>query len=522
MVDGALAAGAIAAAAAAAAGIVVRRRRMSAVCMALALAVAAALLASDRWDDPRVVDLRESEAVLAAAIVAASVVIAALAVAIRRIPALFVLLAVAALPFRIPIDLGGETSNLLLPLYAVIAAGVAAAIWAPEADGREQDPPLPPGFPGSAARWLPLVLAALVVLYAVQLTYSDDFSNGLQNLCFFYLPYSALFALLLRVRWSAKLLLGVLGIVVAEAALFALVAFVQHAARDIFWNPDVQAANLFHPYFRVNSLFWDPNILARYLAVVTAVLAAVVLATRSPKLAVAATATAIVLIAAMVLTFSQTGFVALLAGLVILAALRWSARWTLALGGIAAAAAVAFVLAGGAELDFSLERENVISETSGRSELISGGLELAEDHPVVGIGSGSFSQTFEERFGSKQAAATVSHTEPVTILAEQGAVGLLLYVAMLAIAIASLLAGIGPLAPGLRGFAAAPERAPPAGGEARTVLAVARWAVIAAFVVMLVHSLAYAAFLIDPITWTLLAMGLALVRDPLTSDTPER
>ena len=41
------------------------------------------------------------------------------------------LLAFGVLAFRIPVELGGETSNLLIPLYLVIAAGVATAIATP-------------------------------------------------------------------------------------------------------------------------------------------------------------------------------------------------------------------------------------------------------------------------------------------------------------------------------------------------------------------------------------------------------
>jgi putative inorganic carbon (hco3(-)) transporter len=39
---------------------------------------------------------------------------------------------------------------------------------------------------------------------------------------------------------------------------------------------------------------------------------------------------------------------------------------------------------------------------------------------------------------------------------------------------------------------------------------VARAAVGAAFVALVVHTLAYAAYLEDPLTWTLLALGAAL------------
>ena len=55
------------------------------------------------------------------------------------------------------------------------------------------------------------------------------------------------------------------------------------------------------------------------------------------------------------------------------------------------------------------------------------------------------------------------------------------------------------------------ERWPEAG---TWVLGGVRVAVVAGFVAMIVHSLAYAAFLTDPITWALLAAGFALAREP--------
>ena len=36
---------------------------------------------------------------------------------------------VAVLPFRVPIEAAGTTSNLLVPLYLVIAAGCVAFAW---------------------------------------------------------------------------------------------------------------------------------------------------------------------------------------------------------------------------------------------------------------------------------------------------------------------------------------------------------------------------------------------------------
>ena len=59
---------------------------------------------------------------------------------------------------------------------------------------------------GPRSLWLPRVLAAVVILYALQTLYSDDFSKGLQNVCFFLVPFAIAFALLAEVRWDRRLL----------------------------------------------------------------------------------------------------------------------------------------------------------------------------------------------------------------------------------------------------------------------------------------------------------------------------
>ena len=51
---------------------------------------------------------------------------AALAAVFRRWPILLPLAIVAALPFRVPLEAGGDTANLLVPLYLVIAGGVCS------------------------------------------------------------------------------------------------------------------------------------------------------------------------------------------------------------------------------------------------------------------------------------------------------------------------------------------------------------------------------------------------------------
>ena len=66
------------------------------------------------------------------------------------------------------------------------------------------------------------------------------------------------------------------------------------------------------------------------------------------------------------------------------------------------------------------------SATSGRYDLIKGGVELFTDEPLDGQGSGAFARVYRrDQNASTQRAASASHTIPVTVAAEQGVIGLL-------------------------------------------------------------------------------------------------
>src|SRR4029077_11914643 len=84
--------------------------------------------------------------------------------------------------------------------------------------------------------------------------------------------------------------------------------------------------------------------------------------------------------------FSQTSFLALFAGLVVLVALRWSFRWT------AIAAVLALVLVGAGLLIRSSSSSSGSLNTEGHGTLVSGGLKLARHRPLYGYGSAPFSQ----------------------------------------------------------------------------------------------------------------------------------
>jgi putative inorganic carbon (HCO3(-)) transporter len=457
---------------------------------AVALIAAPVLVAGDVWDTSRLEELRDPPGKLAAVIALAVAAVAAVAVVFRRFPLSFPIAVFAVLPLRIPVEVAGETANLLLPLYLVIAGGVVCFGFA-ALRGRNADPDGSPLEHPAALRdsapvvWLYRVLAATLVLYAIQSAYSEDVSNAIENASFFLVPFALLFVMVGEVRWTQRLLGWVLVTVAAVGLVFAGVAFWEYAARDLLLSRgDLLASNQLHLYFRVNSLFYDPNIFGRALALVMVALGAYLAWTRDTRLAIAAGATAAILLGALALSYSITGFLALVAGLLVVMALRWSVRWALAAGAVILVCAAVFgTVSGTGEADLG-STEDINEASSGRVDLVEGGINLTRDRPVWGWGSGSFGAAFAaDNAGSK---ATVSHTEPLTVAAEQGAIGFIVYVAVVVLSLVVLLRG------------------------ARE--SVAATAIAACFVALLVHSLGYADFAVDPATWALLGVGIAIRR----------
>src|SRR3954467_10051312 len=97
--------------------------------MLVALALVPVLRSGEVWDSPQFGTIADHAAVsVVAAVVGVGLVILLKSGLLSR-PNAFPLLAVAALPFRIPLNVGGSTANLLVPLYLVVAAGVVAYAW---------------------------------------------------------------------------------------------------------------------------------------------------------------------------------------------------------------------------------------------------------------------------------------------------------------------------------------------------------------------------------------------------------
>ena len=485
-------AGILGACGAAAAAIVLRDRRARLTAMAVALVIAPILVAGDVWSEARVIDFRHSPAQIGGALVVGAIALTALVLAFRRWPLAFPVAAVAVLPLRVPLEIGDETANLLVPLYLVITAGLIVSSVTPTTNNERRTTSNDP-WP-QRLRWL---LAATLVLYAIQASYSEDVANAIENLGFFLVPFAVMFALLAEVEWTRRLLRTTLFAVGIVAVGCALVGIYQYFARDLFLNPELFDANELHVYFRVNSIFFDPNIFGRYLALgLTALGACLAWGGDRRDLALGAAAFAIGLVG-LVFSYSLTSFAALLAGLGTVALLRWSWRGAVAFAGFGLVAITALVIAGGTPTS---DVEDVRSIDSGHADLIEGGLVLAglrspppppadQDvgRPIAGYGSGSFGRAFFEHI--EQARTTVSHSEPVTVAAEQGVIGFALYAALLVVSLIVML--------GARAGASLP-----------------RAAVGACYVAILIGSFGYTGFTIDPATWALLALGVALRRGP--------
>jgi putative inorganic carbon (HCO3(-)) transporter len=451
-----------------------------------ALVLSPVLLLVDIWHSPQLGVVHRHPLEVAVAGLFALGCLVGVAVLLRRRPRLVAPLAMFALPFRIPIQSGGSTANLLVPLYFVVAAGCLAWLVPALRGARSRRSPrrrneLAGAEPSDGPQLFEKALAGFVVLYAIQGAYSVSFVTALQNMVFFYVPFALLMALLRGMRWDRELLARCLGVTVALAMVFACIGYVEYATKTLLLNPSLIARLDLHPYFTVNSVFFDPDIFGRYLALVMILVASVLLRERRPRWQIGACLVLAMLWAGLVLTLSRSSLGALLLGLAVLGALRWKVWPVVAAGGVVIVAGLLALAI--SPSTFGLN-QGLNGASSGRANLVSGGARMFSQRPLYGYGSGGFVTQYrrENRVGPNSLAA--SHTIPITVAAEQGLVGELAYLVLVISAVIALFRGI---------------RGDPVRG-----------AVAATFLALLLHTMLYADFLEDPTTWTLLAIGAAL------------
>lgn len=436
------------------------------------------------------------------ALIVGVIVLVAVAYGLVRLiigrPWVWFLLLGLALPFRIPISLGAEQANLLVPLYAVIALGVLAWVYG-RATGRfgsDEDPMTP----------LDLPLGVFVGFVVLSSNWSADPEEAAIQSVFFYLPFALLY--LAVVAWwpKARGLAILAATTIGLAVPIAVLALGQYYTRDIFWNTTLQQANIYSQFYRVNAVFFDPNILGRYLVIAMLGAVAIAWVSERTRLVVALWFATAILGAGLVVTFSRSSALMLLVGLFLLSWRAFGPKRT----GVVAAVGVGLVLVlalgtSQSVRDAATSTDRLEQVSEGRFGLVRGGLTIWKDEPVIGAGLGGFEPRFEETLTpteQRRIRVVVSHNAPVTVLSEQGAVGFALFLVLIASA------------------AAAMTRASwrTSGNDSWAI-----WTLQAILAGVFVHALLYSALFEDPATWVLTASALAIAaRARATVPAPKR
>lgn len=422
---------------------------------------------------------------LAAAGLCALAAACGLAFLFVRYPWALAFLTLAAAPARIPVSVGETSANLLVPLYGVIAAGAIALAWSIWREPRHARELGPLAWP----------VAMLVLWFGLSVLWTEDVRNGAVELFFYIIPFGVLAVGLARLRWSPVHARWLQALLMGMAAVFASIGIWQWVTHGVFWNDKVISSNAYDSFYRVNSLFWDPSIYGRFLVLAILVALGVLLfgPRRGTSFDVGLAALIALLWVGLLASFSQSSFVALAFGAALTALIAW--RWR-ALGALAVAAAV-MIPVGMAAPQLDNVRDSIVKAspgdisrvTSHRSKLVSGGVRIALDHPVIGVGVGGFRHAYGEE-ETRPGRSPASHTTPVTVAAEAGIIGLLLYAWL-------VVAGLGIAFRRLDVSSSA--------GRAQLIAGIG-------FVAIAVHSLFYSAFFEDPLTWGFAALAVVAAR----------
>ncbi len=447
------------------------------------LGIATALLARSLVgdDDVELLLTRPAGLALIAAGLAATVLVA---VPLARFPEATPVALLAVAPFRIPVGLGDEEAFLLLPLYLVLAGSVLAFAYSI----------LRGAAPPNVPRLLGLPLAAFVAFAAVSYLWTQDERQGGIVLAFFVFPFVAGFGVVARtpiVAWVPRALVVTL---VALGALFAGIGIWQAHTRTLFFARDLEVANAYTTFFRVTSLFKDPSLYGRYLVVPIALLLVLLWLRRGRPLEwVAIAAVSGFLFLGLYFSYSQSSFVALFVVTFAIALVGAGKRLRIVL----VSCAVAATLAAAGVAAQAVEGQSAKEITSGRSRLVEITLDAFRVNPAVGVGFGGQAEASAEANGRRNSRRSASHTTPLTVLAELGVAGFALYGWLL----------------GAAGWALMLVT------RRRRVLGLGLAAI---FLVLFVHSLLYAGFFEDPLTWGVLGLAAAALSAVGSSSVPER
>ena len=228
-----------------------------------------------------------------------------------------------------------------------------------------------------------------------------------------------------------------------SGALVAVLGFVLYVGHLHIWSPNPAVAN------RLNITFADPNITARFLTLAACVAVLMFSARKAPVWL--SIATAICCAVVLPMTWSRSGIALFVVCVALMVAFALDRRRALAIAAVAlvafglsttvnpdtrdramAAAATAYTaLSGQAVEGYTAPASDPggIALSDNRVYLVSAGLKMFSDHPLLGVGFGGYQNamlTTYRYFLPQGYTDSVSHTSVITVLAEQGLIGLAL------------------------------------------------------------------------------------------------
>ncbi len=422
----------------------------------------------------------------AAALVGLGLFGGAAALLVRR-PAWVPLAVLVAAPFRPPLDFNSsnrffvsvaEDGRLgrLLPLYFVLVAAGLALGWR--------------ALRGESVRALPrqlaLPAAAFFAFAFLSLLWADDVEAGANMLTFFTLPFAVLLAVVARAEypdWAPRALAAA---AIALACLFAAVGVWQAITHDLFfYAPNLAVSNANTDFFRVTSLFGDPSLYGRHVVLGIGVVLTLLATSRSRNgILLAALA---LMWAGLFFSYSQSSMAALLLVTLAIAFATGDRGVRRTVGLLALGAAVVALGFGAVKV---VGGESINRVTSDRTDRVEDALRVVRHDPLIGVGIGGQPRASRLLTGSERPNANfVSHTTPLTVTAELGVIGLVLYVWL-------LVGGVRSIAEVYR---------------SQRALGLALGASLLA---LFVHALFYSGFLEDPLTWMVLAVAAGWLMRP--------
>jgi O-antigen ligase len=352
------------------------------------------------------------------AVAVGALFVLALAAAFVRYPAAAPVALLVVAPFRLSVGLGSQEAFLLLPLYAVLAAAAAALAYRVLRGGEFPAVPYLIGAP----------TAALVALSGISLLWAKDLRAGTIELVFFFFPFVVLLSILALTRlrdWSWRALATAL---VAVTSLFAAIGVYQAWSHtEILAKQDVQLTNAYSAFFRVTSVFQDPSVYGRHLVLgIVVLLTALWLGRVRPAIGLPVLG---LLTLGLYFSYSQTSFVALFCGVLVVALLAGDKLTRRVVVGVSAG----LLLAAGVVVFAEGRGDSARQVTSDRIPILQVTWPVYAAHPVVGVGIGSQPLlSRQEEDARRRKSKNVSHTTPLTVAAELGTIGLIAYLVFLA------------------------------------------------------------------------------------------